>query len=474
MTRLCRFMVVCVCAGSMAVLASCGRPSRPPNVLLIVVDTLRADRLGAYGNRRGLTPFLDELAKRGTVFTNAYAPSSWTCPSVASLLTSRYATQHGVVAFESKLADEEVTVAEALAPLGYLAGGFSANFRLTKQYGYAQGFEQWRVYLNQGRGPRKPRGDLLRRDATNWVRTVQQRTPGRPVLLYLQYMEPHSPYEPAEPYRSRFRRNGNDAVDEGGATAKLLKLIGGSKNLSAAEIDLLESLYDGEVASVDEEIRLLFGELEKTGFLHHAVVIITADHGEEFNEHGQVLHGITLYNTAIRVPLIISAPGYRGGQVVPQNVSLIDLAPTLLELVGLAREPRFEGRSLVPLMTPGSVIRALRAKFFSGDRRNTPESTISELESSGAWDLRVHSHAIVRGSQKLIVRRQGGRELYDVMQDPGETHSLQRSARVQSARLFRALEETRAVLKTRARGSVETVPLDEATKERLRALGYQP
>src|SRR5262245_28474399 len=140
--------------------------ARPPNVLVIVIDTLRADRLGVYGNPRGLTPFLDELAGQGTVFVNAYATSSWTVPSVASLLTSRYSSQHHVTQIESRLADEEVTFAEALQPLRYLAGGFSANFRLLQRLGYAQGFHYWRADRKLAGGPA---ASELRRQALQWL-----------------------------------------------------------------------------------------------------------------------------------------------------------------------------------------------------------------------------------------------------------------------------------------------------------------
>jgi arylsulfatase A-like enzyme len=148
---------------------SCSKPTagRAPNILLIVVDTLRADRLGVYGNQRGLTPFLDELAQRGTVFLNAYAPSSWTCPSVASLFTSRYASQHRVVSFAAKLSDGEVTLAEQLAAAGYVGGGFTANIRLLHDQGYDQGFGYWRVFLPPS--GQKERGDRVRREVSAWV-----------------------------------------------------------------------------------------------------------------------------------------------------------------------------------------------------------------------------------------------------------------------------------------------------------------
>jgi len=176
------------------------RGGRPPNVLVIVVDTLRADRLGVYGNTRGLTPFLDELADRGTVFANARSTSSWTIPSVASLMTSRYSPQHHVIGFGSRLAEAELTFAEAMQPLHYVAAGFSANFQLLQRSGYAQGFQYWRA---DAKRPGGLSAAELRGQALHWLDGAWQAGSLPPLLLYFQFMEPHGPYDPPEPFRSR-------------------------------------------------------------------------------------------------------------------------------------------------------------------------------------------------------------------------------------------------------------------------------
>lgn len=446
--------------------AACAPP--PPNVLLIVVDTLRADRLGAYGNPRGLSPFLDELASRGTVFTNAYAPTSWTCPSVASLFTSRYPSQHRVNSFEASLADAEVTLAEILAGRGYFGAGFSANMRMLEANGYAQGFQHWRAYTGQDATRIKPRGDLLRREGLAWVRQALQLPAGKPpVLLYLQYMEPHTPYDPGEPYRSTFARD-DARVDDEAARAKLIDL----KRLSPAEVERLESLYDGEVAAVDAEIRALFSELEQIGFLHNAVIVITSDHGEEFGEHGVMLHGLTLFNGVMRIPFIIVAPGYAGGRVVEDAVSLVDVAPTLLELTGLPRAPTFEGRSLVPLMRNPLSPPALWARLV---HTLSGHDVIGEIESYGAQvDARTHTQAIVRGTSKLLVNRYDTTTLFDLQTDPGEMTPLDGTSIAAADRMQRALQQQRAELQTRSAVAGLRAPIDDATREQLRGLGYQP
>jgi arylsulfatase A-like enzyme len=455
-----RLVIFLAAVGALA-LVPLRAPARSPNILIVVVDTLRADRLGTYGNSRGLTPFLDELASRGTRFANAYAPSSWTCPSVASLLTSRYASQHHVTSFEAKLGDAEVTLAEILQEHGYAAGGFSANFRLADTHGYAQGFDHWRSYVNQDTNESKVRGDRLLRDSGEWIARTGSRT-GAPMLVYLQYMEPHTPYVPPEPFFSRFVRQpaGADATV---ARSKLIAAAPGDKALTAPEIDLLTSLYDGEVAAADAQLRRLFEELERSGFLDDAVIVVTADHGEEFGEHQQFLHGFTLYNTAIRVPLIIVAPGIAGSRVVQDNVSLLDVAPTVLALVKAPAAPTFEGRSLVPLMT-GDPAPPLHPPV------------LSELEPMHPKvDWREHSRALISGTRKLVVKRNGRMAAFALSRDPGESRAwLVRPNDRFSGDLVQALQSLSEDLQKSAATEAQRQPIDESTKEKLRALGYQP
>ena len=443
-------------------LASCSRPApSPPNILLIVVDTLRADRLGSYGNDRGLTPFLDELAARGTVFRNAYAPCSWTCPSVASLLTSRYPSQHRVSDFESVLSEDERLFAEVLRAANYATGGFSANFRLSRAQGYAQGFQTWHA----DKTAEKPRAPDVRQFVQRWLHNHQQ----TPALLYLQYMEPHAPYAPPEPYRTRFRRAGGAAEDET-ATRKLVQREW--DDLSSDELTLLASLYDGEVASLDAELRLLFDDLERQGFLADAVVIVTADHGEEFHEHGLMTHGLQLYDESVRVPFIMVAPGYRGGRVVDEPVSLIDIAPTLVELAGLPPQPPFEGRSLVPLLqrrTLWSWLAALRATPAA----DTPD-VILELPRSGSdYDLRRQTEGLIRGRTKLLIGPDGNDKVYDLRTDPGELTPNPPQLDGAAPPLVEALHRATTDQAKRAVASAAPQPLADSTKEHLRALGYQ-
>ena len=445
-------------------LAACVRTeNRPPNILLIVADTLRADRLGSYGNREGLTPFLDEVASTAIVFSNTYAQSSWTSSSIASLFTSRYPSQHHIISFTSKLADDEITLATKLRALDYRTGGFSANLLLAPALGYGQGFDSWQVYAADP----KPRGDQVNREALRWVDTVWSAATRQPVFLYLQYMEPHAPYAPPEPYRSQLQRLGDGSANPATASQKLIDLR--FAELTTQEVDLLRSLYDAEVAALDAQLRALFGELGKRGFLDRCIVVITADHGEEFGEHGGMMHAFTLYNESIRVPLILRVPGY-DKRVVTDNASLVDLAPTLLDLLGLRPEPRFEGRSLVPLLAgkplaDGRVLSQLEADVIPDVRR---ARGIKEVPG----DSRRHSAAFIAGSAKLLLSPAGATELYDLAHDPAEATPNPPAAMSQSTNLLSGFHQTIAQLARRVSVPAQTAPLDDAAKERLRSLGY--
>jgi arylsulfatase A-like enzyme len=481
-----RLLAALSCALACASCAASGR--QPPNVLVVVIDTRRADRLGVYGNERGLTPFLDALAVRGTLFEHAYAVSSWTIPSVASFFTSRYPTQHHVVTFFSRIGESEVTLAERLHGGGWTGGCFSANPNLRTDWGYGQGFDE--LWSDQTPDV-DVHGDTIRTQALAWLDRTWNRRSNLPAFLYLQYMEPHTPYDPPEPFRSRF------AVDEAGkpfdmdsavreAIARALPgtaqqgsdkpldvaeavrtILGRGTPLTKREILPFERLYDAEVATADDQVRQLFAELEKRGFLDNALVVVIADHGEEFVEHGRTSHGRTLYEESVHVPFIVVGPGVAAGRRVAENVSLIDLAPTLLDVLGLPAEPRFEGRSLVALLQPGST--ADRGAGAGPD-------VLMQLERSVPVELdnRIHSRGFVRGADKLLLGIDGGTERYDLATDPAETAQLQASGAAQSAALSEALTLTEAHLGERAAAEAAQAPVDEKLKERLRALGYQP
>jgi len=434
-----------------------GAGAHSPNILLVVVDTLRADRVGPRPQGEPtLTPFLDGLAARGTTFQRAYTPTPWTSPSVASLFTSRYPLQHRVSRYDSQLSPHEVTLAEKLAAAGYASAGFSANLYIQKRLGYGQGFGEWQTWLEDPGGGTKPRAAVVIDAAVAWAE-ARAGGEGRPGFLFLQLMEPHSPYEPPEPHRTRFGlpasagevREANEALS---AFA--------FRRVDERSLRLLRSLYDGEVAFFDAALRELFERLEPTGFLEHAIVVVTADHGEEFREHGALLHGLTLFEPAVRVPLVVVAPGGAAGRVVPQNVSTLDVAATLLDLAGLPPEPQFEGRSLAPLLAGG------------GSRLPDRDVLFELAPRGGPNEVRQHALGILRGSQKLLVGPSGAAFLYDVAADPDERAPRGSDRSAAGARLKAELAARREVLARRAGQGAAPADLDAETRARLRALGY--
>jgi arylsulfatase A-like enzyme len=445
-----------VCLALLAVSAGCSsEPARRPDVLLIVVDTLRADRLGAYGSQRGLTPFLDRFASEGVVLGRAYAPSSWTLPSVATLFTSRHASRHGVVGYASPLRPEEETLGELFAASGYSTFGYSANFRLAGFQGWAQGFEVWEAPVGSMKPGEKPylTADRVRERVLAWLGESWRRD-GPPCFVYLQLMDPHSPYDPPEPFASRFGPGPAARTQAARINEKLTTLR--LDEIRAEDAAVAASLYDGEVGFVDHELEQLFAELATRGFLEDAVVVVTADHGEEFREHGNLVHGFSLYEESVRVPWLVQAPGLAPRRV-DEPVSLLDLAPTLLELAGLAPGTGFEGRSLVPLLR--------------GDVGRAEAPVLLELwPSREPRDVRVHELGLVQGSRKLLRHPKGFETLFDLARDPGEREPASGET-AEAAPLREALAR---VLPEGVRGAkpAEPFPLSEERKRELKALGY--
>jgi len=451
-------VVSCAILGLMLGLTGCRHG--PPDVIVVLADTLRADRVGPRaGGRPTLTPFLDRLAATGVSFSNAYSTSSWTNPSVASLFTSRYPSQHHVTLYDSRLAADEVTVAERLAAAGWWNVGVLANFRLTNENGFGRGFAFWGPRVGGLRG--KVRAKRVASDAlglydelfapvrhTRWTRRT------RPALFYLHFMEPHAPYDPPAHIRRRIAGPVPPGVSDEEANAKLVDVTRWS-TLSDAEVARLDALYDAEIAALDRELERLFAALRARGLLEHTVVIVTADHGEEFRDHGGLLHGTALFEESVRIPLIMTGPGLPAGRVVGERVSLVDVAPTLLDLLGLPAEPRFEGRSLRDLT--------------SAEERDV---VLQLFPIAPGPEVRRHVAGLVSGQWKLLVPPPPrDPTVFDLQADPGEHHPDPPALAGEADRLRARLDERERVLAARA-GAAETAPLDAATRERLRALGY--
>lgn len=376
------------------------QPARP-NVLLITVDTLRADSLGAYGAPGAVTPNLDALAARGVRFERAYAHSSWTAPSIASLLSSLAPDTHGVTrgrprvggaAGQTQLASKALTFPEALRMLGYRTFAVVTNGHLKPGLGFAQGFRSFVL-----------RDDLGWEDhAEEMTRAVIERRAAiqegeGPWFLWVHYYDPHASYELREPWSAAAPLAGT--VSQCGAFGDELR------NHQSAEPNWLacaRAAYATEVSATDASVGRLFAEL---GVSESDLVILTADHGEEFREHGGLSHGRTLYDEVTHVPLIVAFPdGWRASTAVATPVGLMDVLPTVLDYLGAEPSERHQGSSVLDLIEGNGSGRPV---VLSVARKKQSRST-----------------GLVDGRWKLIRSSEGDVELYDLESDPNEQQNL--------------------------------------------------
>jgi arylsulfatase A-like enzyme len=444
-----------------------------PNVALIILDTLRADRLGGYGCSEARTPTLDRLARRGVLFAEAIAQSSWTKPSVASILTSLYPAAHQALAGRGidegtplsidSLNDELLTLPEALGSLGFRTGCIQTNPNIKREYGFGQGCSEYEYMA------RNKRASEVSAKALNWL----ERGAREPFFLYAHYVDPHMPYTPPRPFVQLFTQAGHKkprvAWNVETYRSMYSNLLDSNLGLAPYQPALVPSpqqlrhwkgLYDGEVAALDEGLGVLLDAVLKK---EHTWIFVVADHGEQHLEHGSVGHGQALYEELVRVPLIVAGPGVTPGRIVEEPVELIDLFPTVLDLIGEASGSRnLQGRSLSGLLT-GRRSGAVQ-----------PSPVYSEVEDAHAVRTRT-IRMVRRGAWKLIVNEfRGDQELYDLTRDPGEQHPILDPRAQMMPELVRELQRRRSVDEQRAAQlpTPERVQLDAETLRELKSLNY--
>jgi choline-sulfatase len=394
-------MLPAVLLASLLVLSfCCSKPAPRPNIILIVVDALRPDFLGCYGYDRPTSPNIDDLAAGGVLFENAIAHASWTKPSFATLLTSLYPFQHGVTDWESVMPDTVSTMPEVLRAHGYATLGIITMLGLTGEYQVIRGIDA--LY-------EAPKHELNSTETTAIADSMIAASP-RPFFLLIHYHDAHWPYKPADQYVDQVRREGDPS-------------LGASHGFSPPDetgippqemIDRERLLYSACVRQTDDGIGRLVESLRRAGLLKSTALIVTADHGEAFWEHGTRAHGFNLYDEVIRVPLIVHYPArLKKGVRVPGQVGLVDVMPTVLDLTGTDDTGRREGLSLLRVAEPGGAEPPER--FF-------PRGVgISELElrrAPGVKSLRTLDW-------KMIVEPStSAREVYNLRDDPGETVNL--------------------------------------------------
>lgn len=439
-------------ASATALVVLCGgcpdTDAERPNVLFIAVDTLRADRLGCYGNSRGLTPHIDRLAAAGVRFSDATSHAPWTLPAFASLFTSLYPTEHGAGGnlLEFKALPASVpTLAERFQAAGYATAAITNVEFLGPSFGLGRGFEHHdSVYYQSNEEVR--RADVTTDAALAWI---DARTSG-PWLLFVHYFDAHASYDPPAEFRARFASaEDRQSTWRFGSRAELVSLRQKKLVLDQDVMRRAEALYDAEVAFVDDQIGRLLDGAHALDPARRTVVVLTSDHGEEFLDHGSWEHGHSVYQELVHVPLIVAASGRLAPTVVDAPVRHVDVAPTLCELADLPLAASFRGKSLLEL---------------AAGRTAPPPNCLSEGAFLGP-PLRAWRH----GDDKLIVSDARGVELFDLAADPRETHDR---SRAEFPRATELLAELELADKAFARALGLAVELSEAERARLAELGY--
>lgn len=403
------------------------------SVLLITVDTLRADRLGCYGATRVQTPAMDALAREGVRFASAMAQVPITLPSHAVILSGTYPMTNGVRDFTSNgLPPNIELISQAMKRHGYTTAAFVSAFVLNRTWGFNRGFDLYDDHFGSRQFATTDPGNIERRGGKtidrvlNWLQSPPAQAETKPFFVWLHLYDPHSPYDPPEPFRSEYRGR----------------------------------LYDGEVAYVDSQLARLFTFLKRRGLYNRMWVVLTSDHGESLGEHGEQEHGFFIYQSTLHVPMIFKPPhGIAPPAVLTSAVETIDIAPTLLDLLDIqdAIRLQFQGTSLAgPVLGKSpEVQQAVYAESYYA------------FHSFGWSPLR----SLVAENLQFIQAPQ--RELYDLREDPNQTHNL---APRQHARAT-ALDQRLTALETRftAAHPVSTPsgqPLRDAAIQQLKSLGY--
>jgi len=419
------------------------KKSRLPNIILISIDTLRADHLSCYGYPRETSKNIDKLAKEGVIFTEAIAPSPWTLPSHISILTSLYPSFHGVTKVDTALDPNVPILTEHLRRRGFACYAFVSHDFVSEKYGFARGFN--RFFFSQ---------EARAREVTDFAIKTIEGNNRFPFFLFLHYFDPHLDYTPPPPYDKLFDRDYKGKID--GTRDSIEKAR--RKGLSKADLNHITALYDGEIAYTDSQLGRLFAKLEETRLIDDTLVIITSDHGEEFLEHGSFGHGETLYEEMLRVPLIIHFPkGKYVGRRVDVEVSTIDIAPTILAFLNLSPLPGEQGENLLPY---------LKGKIPP-----------SRFLMSGANKFGPKKHSIRGENHKYILTiypPSGAKEeFYNLSSDPKEKKNIIGSKPPLFARMKKELLSfIKRAHRVVGRRMKRRIHLDEETKNRLRALGY--
>lgn len=412
-------------------------PDAPPNVLVVVVDTLRADRTTLDGYKRPTTPHVERFARDATTFSRAWSSASWTFPAHAGLLTGvaphRLDLFRG--SFDAKLRDG-TTLAESLGGAGFDTGLFSGNPWVGPQTGLTRGFGTVQ-HMTRGDATFPSADDVLGR-MLSWIR--DRGAARRPWFAFANLMDVHAPYAPPPEESARFLRKGlsSSSVESARTMLSTTGLLEASLGLRTLPRDVdaaMSDLYDGEIATVDAAIGRLLDALRADGSLDGTLVVLTSDHGEGLGDHGWREHGLRLHRELLHVPLVVRLPGrFEGGRTVDTLVRLEDVTPTVLACCGIAPADGLDGRDLDAAPT------GRRAFASNRPYAGWPWLADADLPAGARAALEVQRYSVFDDRYHAIVEAGGKVEMYDVRSDPRELHNLAGQAPAELARLRTELE----------------------------------
>ena len=435
------------------------------NVILISVDTLRADHLECYGYDRKTSPNIDELASDSVTFLNTYASSPWTLPSHVSMLTSLHGMNHQVSYEDESMDPTLITLADVLRVNHFYCAALTGGGFVSAIYGFSKGFNS---YSDEGGILRQDSAEHLFHATSRWL----EREKDKSFFLFLHTFQPHNPYACPYPYKTMFIEE-----DAKWNHIDLLSYLGGKpgifKELTDNERQNVIGLYDGEIRYTDEKlVGLLIKKLKSMGLYDKTMIVFTSDHGEEFYDHEGWGHGHSLYDESLKVPLIIKFPMSRfKGKRVHNFVSLVDIFPTILEELGINyRGLKMDGRSLFPVIKEKEKG---NRKFFADIAPNVLDSHIPQRITMN------------KGEEKIITNKKFSKEdlefffspphvsnpieVYNLVQDPGERRNI---ADERSELAIQIIQEIDRIYREAQKRQTRKLEINEELKKRLKALGY--
>jgi arylsulfatase A-like enzyme len=448
------------CGPEEPVPAPAPRPPSPPptNVVLVTIDSLRADHLGAYGYARATSPNLDRLAAEGTLFEAAVAQAPWTLPSLASLLTSRLPAETGAIHMNGALRKGSTTAGVLFRAAGHATGGFTCGAYTEPSRGFDRGFD---VYRNLDR---THRGAELNRLALEWLDGLGE----RPFFLWIHYFDVHADYAAPAPWNALF--DDTPPAPEEARIGHLMRVVNGDEAMAPGELARIATSYDREIAYVDAMLGELWQALERRGLAARTALVVGADHGEGLMEHGLLLHTLSVHREFVRVPLVLRLPGKApAGRRVAAQVRNLDVLPTLLAIAGIAAPPDLRGRSLLPLARGERGVAPAPAPVHT-------DTTSHEAHYSRQAPIRAELFdalfAVGTIEAKLVYSSKQDRyRLYDLAADPWELRDVFAEKGAAHPELRRAVDELRA-LAPPPPGDAPAAAPTPAELEQLRALGY--